>query len=302
MRRLILALLCTWPAILAAQESAFLDAEGIDRTQIFRVLTDTGATFDTDWKVAASNTSGNPAVRVTNRLNLAFGCRLPNGGYLLDCVVTLTVSSRPASGGHDHHDSQRPTGTFSRLRGTVDSRTGTLTTTFTAPEVSGIIDIHGEGFHPFIGVISGDFTIGVGTEGFVELPDSSLYNKIGNTSGLGLNHLSNHFGVPEIIGPLENLAASYDFLYLPAVPLAYNDMSLEFGGIFDVAANWTHLPNGHKGHRLGRNVDLRTITIPEKLLKDVWRLANLHGFSVFDETRRADGTPSTGPHYHLTLN
>lgn len=67
------------------------------------------------------------------------------------------------SGGHAHDD-QRPKGTFTRLTGTVDPNTGTLETTFTAPEVGGIIDIHGEGFLPFIGVIPGDFTIGVGTE------------------------------------------------------------------------------------------------------------------------------------------
>ena len=52
---------------------------------------------------------------------------------------------------------------------------------------------------------------------------------------------------------LVNLANSYVAVF-PNNPLAYNDMSLPTGGLFDISGGWS---KPHVSHRLGNDADLR---------------------------------------------
>ena len=269
----------------ASDPDAYLDVTVEGDSRVPGLLSTEGSRFDTDYTVEPSNTSGSPATRKTNRLRLNFGCR-HGGGYLTGCLVSLFVDSRAGTGGHVH-SSDRPTGSFTRLFGTVDPHTGLLETVFTAPEASGIITIYGEAFHPLTFVRSEEFTIGVGFEGLVELPDSDQYLKIGSRP----EHPDNHFGTSTLVTRMQELAVAYREAYPDATPLEYNDMSLEFGGVFDLNKNWAP---PHRGHRTGVHVDLRTRTIPDSALRELRLLAPKFGLKVFDETK----TPN--PHFHLT--
>lgn len=287
---------CAWSMLLslalgggavqaASDPDAYLHVTVEGDSRVPGLLSTEGSRFDTDYTVEPSNTSGSPATRKTNRLRLNFGCR-HGGGYLTGCLVSLFVDSRAGTGGHVH-SSDRPTGSFTRLFGTVDPHTGLLETVFTAPEASGIITIYGEAFHPLTFVRSAEFTIGVGLEGLIELPDSDQYRKIGQTGV----HPDNHFGTSTLVTRMQELAAAYREAYPDATPLEYNDMSLEFGGVFDLKSNWTP---PHRGHRTGVHVDLRTRTLTEEQLKVVRKLAKNAGMAVYDETGTA------APHFHLT--
>ncbi len=73
-------------------------------------------------------------------------------------------------------------------------------------------------------------------------------------------HPSNHFGLPEVNGRLVQLAD-----YYAADPtreiLSYNDMSLVWGGLFDIGPT-ADFPNRlfwqppHDEHRVGRQIDV----------------------------------------------
>lgn len=109
-------------------------------------------------------------------------------------------------------------------------------------------------------------------------------------------HPSNHFGLPEVNGRLVQLADYYATDPTREI-LAYNDMSLVWGGLFDIGPT-PDFPNGlfwqppHDEHRVGRQID---VGIPSAL-RDQARfrgLAHRFGFRVEEEV--------TPPHYHLTF-
>ena len=75
---------------------------------------------------------------------------------------------------------------------------------------------------------------------------------------------------------------------LPANKLAYNDISLQFGGLFDIGAMWG---TPHKIHRLGTNVDLRLVPVEHRqTLRQI-----IHGSGI--SNIYVEESP---PHWHLT--
>lgn len=179
-----------------------------------------------------------------------FGVPIP------DCDITNNepVPAEPNTGGHMHGDGDRPLGTLMPMQGNTGSNAA-LTVTYTAPEASGVIRVSGTGYHPLYGPFSGSFTIGVWVPNLARLVPSPTNNfdLIGQTT----SHPDNHWGTASLLGSLVRLANTYANNY-PGSRLAYNDISLQYGGLFDIGAGWG---TPHRSHRLGTDVDLRLVPV-----------------------------------------
>lgn len=77
-------------------------------------------------------------------------------------------------------------------------------------------------------------------------------------------------------------------------PLIYNDMSLPWGGLFDIKGTWAP---SHKLHRFGNNADVSKKWVRKgnrvKLVQMMCNYAQVHS--------EGDGEKEKDPHYHLTL-
>jgi hypothetical protein len=188
----------------------------------------------------------NPAVQ---SLPLTISCiNLSTGTIINNCNVTITHKPEAFSGGHNHDSASRPKGQFQPSSGSTG--TSGLNTTYTSPEVSGIIDVTVTGTDPNgNALVPSSFTIGVQIGGLVSLPQGANYSLVGQTA----NHNDNHYGTATMNATLVNLANSYVAVF-PNNPLAYNDMSLQTGGLFDVSGAWS---KPHVSHRMGNDADLR---------------------------------------------
>jgi len=170
------------------------------------------------------------------------------GAIINNCNVTITHQPEAFSGGHNHDSPSRPKGQFQPSSGSTG--TSGLNTTYTSPEVSGIIDVTLTGTDPNGNVlIPATFTIGVQIGGLISLPPGTNYSLVGQTA----NHGDNHYGNATMNATLVNLANAYVAVF-PGNPLAYNDMSLVTGGLFDISGGWS---KPHVSHRFGNDADLR---------------------------------------------
>ena len=188
------------------------------------------------------------------------------GAPIPDCEITNNppVPAEPNTGGHNHSDSGRPLGKLEPLQGNSGSD-AFLTVTYTAPDPAGVVRISGSGFHPTYGFFSGTFTIGIMVPGLSELPASSDYDRI----GIKPIHPQSHFGTSSMLASLTGLAQKYSEAF-PSYKLAINDISLPFGGLFDLDANWA--PD-HISHRLGTDADVHLVPADqrEKLRRLIYR-------------------------------
>jgi len=234
---------------LAAQEDEISVAvQVVDQpgqvTQVTRASQ--GATFSVRPSVTSSNVGrGEQILRLDLRcINTVTGQIIPF------CNLTLTWQARANSGGHSHH-TNRPKGTFEPASGNTGS-TGVLTTTYTSPEASGIIEANLTGtLSDGRPVNPSSFTIGVELSDLVSLGDGANYDLVGATA----THGDNHYGTPTFNGSLTTLADSYAQAF-PGQILFYNDMSLPQGGLFDIRAGWAP---PHSSHRFGVDLDLRLV-------------------------------------------
>lgn len=177
------------------------------------------------------------------------------GAPIPDCQITnnTPVPAEPNTGGHIHSDGGRPLGELDPLQGNSGSD-GFLPVTYTAPEASGVIRISGSGYHPIYGFFAGNFTIGVMVAGLQPLGTSADYDLYGTKT----THPKSHYGAASFVSSLRNLAKAYTTKYPGQQHLEYNDMSLQYGGLFDWQATWSP---PHKSHRLGVDGDMRFVPI-----------------------------------------
>jgi hypothetical protein len=176
-----------------------------------------------------------------------------NGQLVPNVNVRLEATAVANSGGHSHHDANRPNGSLGGSGGTPNVVTGNTGTTgfvfgFTAAEISGSHEIAATCTDC---TQDGPDTVRVMVSGLQELGPGADYDLIGQTTP----HPENHYGTASLIASLRILAQAYAKAF-PGNRLAYNDMSLEFGGLFDIAAGWRP---PHRSHRLGTDVDLRLV-------------------------------------------
>lgn len=236
----------------------------------------------TDFTVRPSVTSSTVGAGVQTLPLIIICFDLFTGQIINNCNVVITHEARANSGGHDHHDANRPKGTFQPPSGSTG--TSGLPTTYTAPEPSGIIDVTLTGTAPTgQPLVPSTFTIGVEIAGLADLGAGTNYTLIGATA----NHGDNHYGTPTMNGSLVTLADSYAAAF-PGSRLEYNDMSLVTGGLFDISGAWAR---PHATHRFGRNLDLRLVPAARRArLRQLIIAAGIPGILV--EQRP--------PHWHLT--
>ncbi|MDO8637588.1 MAG: penicillin-insensitive murein endopeptidase, partial [Dehalococcoidia bacterium] len=115
------------------------------------------------------------------------------------------------------------------------------------------------------GFFSGTFTIGIIVPGLSELPESSLYDRV----GIKPIHPQSHFATSSVLASLTSLAQKY-FEAFPGYKLEINDISLPYGGLFDINFDWA--PD-HVSHRLGTDADVRLVPAGqrEKLRRLIYR-------------------------------
>ncbi|HCH0920160.1 penicillin-insensitive murein endopeptidase [Vibrio parahaemolyticus] len=171
-------------------------------------------------------------------------------------------------GGHDHDigtNNVLATGLVSPNKGTVGSNNKAVQV-YTAPEVCGEITDT-----TIIGNTTKIITIIVSVPDLVPLKNSKGLVLVGKTS----KHKSNHWGKVKLCKAISELGSSfYDefkkHLYI-------NDMSLQFGGLFDIKGNFKA---PHKTHLNGEHVDINLTTMNEKEKKFFEIRAKELGFIV----------------------
>ncbi len=199
-----------------------------------------------------------------------------------------------ASGGHDHTDT-RPTGRFitpegdtvSVYRGKTGSD-GKARLTYRSSGYGGIDSIFVQGSTPRD---TASATVHLKMGDFELLTRGEHYRLIGAYGQPGVNsrHSINHYGTATLVKKLKALA---DTVYARSgYVLRINDMSLIYGGPFDIENNWN---TPHETHREGIDADIDDMSadgrhIPRKYLEDivVWTF----GGDFLDEKN----------HYHVTF-
>jgi hypothetical protein len=84
---------------------------------------------------------------------------------------------------------------------------------------------------------------------------SSFYELVGSFGepSVTSKHTDTHNGNTTLLGRVPKLAEAY--LKEKGKKIRINDMSLRWGGLFDIGNNWTSIP-GHGLHREGKSVDI----------------------------------------------
>jgi hypothetical protein len=138
---------------------------------------------------------------------------------------------------------------------------------YTAPEFSGRME--------FVGIsvrdttIRGRDTLMIKVDSLFALPPDTVYELVGAPDNhRGTNdpcrtnpptslHYSNHYGTRAMLAAIDSIARNYNRLH-PGVRLRVNDISLEWGGLFDNHLNdWRyHRERTHFEHRIGKSADI----------------------------------------------
>ena len=161
-------------------------------------------------------------------------------------IKRVDSSNEYENGGHSHDHATVSTaiGFFDNNTCTTDSG-GSCDVTWHPPEASG--------FYELKVYVDGETDVAntqrfmVGVEGLTSLVSSPYYRLTGQRPA----HPDNHWAMEDVIGYIQQMSSEYDTYY--NATLGINDMSLIYGGLFDISADW-NIP--HSLHRLGRSVDI----------------------------------------------
>lgn len=126
------------------------------------------------------------------------------------------------------------------------------------------------------------------------MPKGKNYILYNSTTAASYHHDS-HYGTKEFIDTLTSIADEYRAACPKAKPLYINDMSLPWGGKFDLNRKW--MTGSHYTHKTGINAD-----VSKKLVRKANRVKLLEimckktaGAEVYSEGDDSD----EAPHYHL---
>lgn len=207
--------------------------------------------------------------------------------------ATLRLINRPqhaTSGGHVGHTGTRPLGKLAKESGVTGSN-GCFTTTYSPSHISGMVGVNGtiSGFTP----MGADILIRV--DGLFPLGTGNDHKLIGQT----VSHPENHYGTGQTNLSLRQIATDYRSEFYPSgnIPddakVAYNDISLNYGGKFDLNRDWANTSVKHGEHREGINCDVRSNNIPTGRWVRFNQIMFFHG-----STRTHDETGTSQPHWH----
>jgi hypothetical protein len=223
-----------------------------------------------------------------------------NGNVAPGIDVHLALSAVNSSGGHQHGDdtSQLRTGTFPGFANTTydvtTDATGSATTTFYAPSVSGTVLITAT-CESVTCTQAGPNSINIMVSGLVSLQSSPDFILVGGDLAVQA-HPDNHYLTPQALLKAKELAHLWH-TFEPAVPvLAYNDASLVWGGTFDIEWNqggdWV---GPHAEHRAGIVIDVRANGTDTAIPPAYFWLFNYY-------VRQLQGnTLKEGDHFHVRL-
>ena len=199
-----------------------------------------------------AGTGGTSTIEVTAKVTQG---GTPQGGV----AVNFSVDVIPNSGGHEHHDVNRPRGSLSGTQGMTDAN-GEVRLTFTAPEVAGI--------HTVKATCATCTNSPASREIQVKVPDlvpispdpprngdgSYVYaltsvDKI--HEGNARYHRGQYWLTPNALSNLQELVLSFARQGWGTVAL--NDASMYWGGRYDIKGDWS---GSHNGHRVGKEIDI----------------------------------------------
>lgn len=194
--------------------------------------------------------------------------------------IELKVTGQSNSGGHveNKHVGERPNGGFAAKR--EDAPSNPFTTTigsggtervfFKTQPVSGLVTITAK--NKTTGKSVGTINVTVRIPDLKQLPAGGAYIRRGGTNkhtGPGAPSGStspdnNHWGTSDLVATVESIA---NLMPANAKKLIVNDMSLPWGGKFDIDGTWTVNSQRHTtifGHAHGRAADLNFSTDVQK--------------------------------------
>jgi hypothetical protein len=191
----------------------------------------------------------NPANTIApNSITLTVGCFDANGALLQNCCPTVPNAAYPAYGGHNHavgpHASYSlgGNGCYSNFAGvplTITTSTAGQAEAFNlCAEYCSAWALYSDYRQANLYYLS---ELGADT--------GSNYALIGTQSGL---HPGSHFGTPFVVLSMQSIASQYAPSHRT---IGINDMSLIYGGVFDINGDWVE--NNHAAHRKGLSVDVQ---------------------------------------------
>lgn len=213
-------------------------------------------------------------------LSIGVGCYDAWTLLPLDCRFSFSLKGVELSGGHIHYD--RPVG---GLKMSGDSGAGAnaidvytaykyLSVEYVVPEAAGEVILDSTITPPYgyrclnpsdckyegtIDIkVGGLETMPVSGQGYWRLTGS--YGEPGVTS----LHFDNHYGTPSTKVRLAVMAS--DYFEDTGIAIGVNDMSLEWGGLFDINNNWA---TPHIWHRTGKSVDVDHLGVKEDKLDKI---------------------------------
>ena len=226
-----------------------------------------------------TQTGGNSTATITAKVTSG---GQPKAGVTVGFAVDVVDNS----GGHDAgHTAVRPKGKLVPESGTTDAN-GEVKVVFQASQVAG---------EHIIAASCTSCQAAVTHDIKVKVPDlvelfslpftgQFAYPGVGETT----QHAGNHYLTWDAAYRMFEISSRYKKIWPAAPKLTLNDMSLAWGGKFDIAGRWEIIRGEHAEHRLGENVDIRANGGPGSIPTGI-RAA----FSRWldKESKRSDGVP-----------
>lgn len=177
-----------------------------------------------------------------------------------NCDVRFKLVALDKSGFHCHSDPNRPVGQYDPKVGNTGPSGEEFGVLHEWPRASSILAGYFWSTEPgcpslndsttidFYYVIAGAAAYG---PGFVEVVPGTGYTLKPPT----MQHPDAYWGIEVFTQALQLTAADYA-TRLPGQTIGFNDMSLRWGGTFDLNSNWN--PPSHCGHQVGNEIDIRS--------------------------------------------
>jgi hypothetical protein len=318
----------TWTACRASQIDCACQLHVDKSSPTWTVVPSRCSSGDLESDVCTTSTSARACAvpHVPSTLNMNISCVDTNNNPV-DSTFQLSVTAEPGGAGdpagHQHGDPDRPSGslglgfqniTYSNTQISGSTTNGLLTVTYTAPEVSGVVDLTVGGTTSTGNTISNQtFKVMVKSGNLQPLPPSTngyylLLPSFGHGSLDG-------YASSKTITDLQNAILKYNFLAHSGVGLDFppqvniSSIGLPWGGMFDICSqavsSCTAIDNPwgppHCGHRSGTSSEAVDLVISSTLVPPIYRPLLQWALSTkFKTPYKPESFTATNPtHWHL---